>query len=75
MGINDIGHRKASRICAALDAEVERFRCRPPGETAIPCVWLDATRLMVREARRVVSMAPLVAVGFATSGTWPVRRR
>ena len=54
-----------SRICAALDAEVERFRSRPLGETNL---WLDATYLKVREAGRVVSMAALVAVEVATTG-------
>jgi len=43
MGIEGISKSEVSRICAALDAEVERFRCRPLGETAFPYLWLDAT--------------------------------
>jgi transposase-like protein len=68
MGIEGISRSEVSRICAALDAEVERFRCRPLGETAFPYLWLDATYLKVREAGRVVSMAALVAVGVAANG-------
>jgi transposase-like protein len=68
MGIDGISRSEVSRICAALDAEVERFRARPLGETAFPYVWLDATYLKVREAGHVVSMAALVAVGVATTG-------
>jgi transposase-like protein len=68
MGIDGISRSEVSRICAALDAEVERFRCRPLADTAYPYLWLDATYLKVREAGRVVSMAALVAVGVATTG-------
>jgi transposase-like protein len=68
MGIDGISRSEVSRICAALDAEVERFRARPLAETAFPYVWLDATYLKVREAGHVVSMAALVAVGVATTG-------
>ena len=68
MGIDGISKSEVSRICAALDAEVERFRCRPLGDAAYPYLWLDATYLKVREAGRVVSMAALVATGVAPSG-------
>jgi len=68
LGIEGISKSEVSRICAALDAEVERFRSRPLLETAFPYLWLDATYLKVREQGRVVSMAALVAVGVATSG-------
>ncbi len=68
MGIDGISRSEVSRICAALDAEVERFRSRPLTDTAFPYLWLDATYLKVREAGRVVSMAALVAVGVATTG-------
>jgi transposase-like protein len=68
LGIEGISKSEVSRICAALDAEVERFRSRPLSETAFPYVWLDATYLKVRETGRVVSMAALVAVGVALSG-------
>lgn len=68
MGIDGISKSEVSRICAALDAEVDRFRSRPLGDLAYPYLWLDATYLKVREAGRVVSMACLVAVGVAANG-------
>ncbi|HUQ43432.1 MAG TPA: transposase [Candidatus Limnocylindria bacterium] len=60
--------QRGARICAGLDAGVERFRTRALGETALPCLWLDATYLKVREAGRVVSMAALVATDVAPCG-------
>ena len=63
LGIEGISRSEVSRICAALDAEVEAFRRRPLGEAAYPYLWLDATYLKVREGGRVVSMAALVAIG------------
>ncbi len=43
LGIEGISKSEVSRICAALDAEVERFRCRPLGDLKFPYLWLDAT--------------------------------
>jgi transposase-like protein len=68
LGITGISRSEVSRICAALDAEVETFRRRPLTDSAYPYVFLDATYLKVREAGRVVSMAALVATGVAMSG-------
>jgi transposase-like protein len=68
MGIDGIGRSEVSRMCAALDAEVEAFRHRPLTDQAFPYLWLDATYLKVREHGRVVSMAALVATGVAASG-------
>ena len=68
LGIEGISKSEVSRICAALDSEVEAFRTRPLADTAYPYLWLDATYLKVREQGRVVSMAALVAVGVALSG-------
>jgi len=68
LGIEGISKSEVSRICAALDAEVEAFRSRPLADTAYPYLWLDATYLKVREGGRVVSMAALVAVGVALTG-------
>jgi transposase-like protein len=67
LGITGISRSEVSRICAALDAEVETFRNRPLIE-AYPYIWFDATYLKVREAGRVVSMAALVATGVAVTG-------
>jgi putative transposase len=68
LGIDGISKSEVSRMCAALDAEVETFRARSLAETLFPYLWLDATYLKVREAGRVVSMAVLVAIGVAASG-------
>jgi putative transposase len=68
LGIASISKSEVSRICAALDAEVETFRSRPLGDEAYPYLWLDATYVKVREAGRVVSMAALVATGVAQTG-------
>lgn len=67
LGIASISKSEVSRICAALDVEVEAFRSRPLVE-AYPYLWLDATYVKVREAGRVVSMAALVATGVAVTG-------
>ena len=68
LGITGISRSEVSRICAALDAEVETFRRRPLDRGAYPYVFFDATYLKVREAGRVVSMAALVATGVAMTG-------
>lgn len=68
LGIEGISRSEVSRICAALDAEVEAFRTRSLAEIACPYLWLDATYLKVREGGRVVSMAVLVATGVALTG-------
>jgi putative transposase len=68
LGIEGISRSEVSRICAALDAEVEAFRSRPLAGEAYPYLWLDATYVKVREGGRVVSMALLVATGVALTG-------
>jgi transposase-like protein len=68
LGITGISKSEVSRICTALDAQVEAFRGRSLAGEAYPYLWLDATYVKVREAGRVVSMAALVAVGVARSG-------
>ena len=65
LGIEGISRSEVSRICAALDAEVEAFRSRSLAGEAYPYLWLDATYVKVREGGRVVSMALLVATGVA----------
>ena len=52
LGIASISRSEVSRICAALDAEVETFRSRPLGDERYPYLWLDATYVKVREAGR-----------------------
>jgi transposase-like protein len=68
LGIDGMSKSEVSRMCAALDAEVETFRRRPLAGERYPYLWLDATYLKVREGGRVVSMAALVALGVAASG-------
>lgn len=67
LGIDGISKSQVSRLCAELDAEVERFRNRPL-EGSFPYLWLDATYLKVREAGRVVSMAVVLATAVHESG-------
>jgi putative transposase len=67
LGMDGISKSQVSRLCAALDAEVERFRTRRL-EGPYPYVWLDATFLKVRDAGRVVSMAVVIAIGVRASG-------
>jgi putative transposase len=68
LGITTMSRSQVSRICAALDAEVEAFRGRSLVGEAYPYLWLDATYVKVRDGGRVVNMAALVATGVATSG-------
>jgi transposase-like protein len=67
LGMEGISKSQVSRLCAALDAEVERFRSRRL-EGVYPYVWLDATYLKVRDGERVVSKAAVVAVGANADG-------
>lgn len=67
LGIEGVSKSQVSRICAELDAEVERFRSRPL-RGAYPYVWLDATFVKVRADGRVGSQAVVVAVGVTASG-------
>jgi transposase-like protein len=68
LGISGLSRSQVSRICAALDVEVEAFRGRSLEGEAYRYLWLDATYVKVRDGGRVVSMAALVATGVATSG-------
>ena len=68
LGIEGVSKSQVSRICAALDAEVERFRMRPL-PAAYPYLWLDATFVKVRQDGRVASQAVVVAVGVTADGT------
>jgi transposase-like protein len=68
LGIASISRSEVSRICAALDTEVEAFRSRDLTGERYPYLWLDATYVKVREQGRVASMAALVAVGVAHTG-------
>lgn len=67
LGMDGISKSQVSRLCAELDADVERFRSRPLSES-YPYLWLDATFVKVREAGRVVSQAVVVAIGVTAGG-------
>jgi putative transposase len=68
LGVASLSKSEVSRMCAALDAEVETFRSRSLAGELYPYLWLDATYVKVRDGGRVVSMAALVAIGVASSG-------
>jgi putative transposase len=68
LGIASISRSEVSRMCAALDVEVEAFRSRSLADEQYPYLWLDATYVKIREAGRVTSMAALVATGVAVTG-------
>ena len=67
LGLEGISKSQGSRLCAELDAEVERFRTRPL-PAPYPSLWLDATFVKVREEGRVVSQAVVVAIGVRGDG-------
>ncbi len=67
LGLEGISKSQVSRLCAELDAEVERFRARRL-DGAYPYVWVDATFVKVREGGRVSSQAVVLAVGVRASG-------
>jgi transposase-like protein len=56
LGMAGISKSQVSRLCAELDAEIERFRTRRL-DGRYPYLWLDATYLKVRRDGRVVSTA------------------
>jgi putative transposase len=67
LGMTGMSKSQVSRLCQALDGEVERFRTRRL-DGPYPYVWLDATFVKVRDEGRVVSMAVVVAIGVRASG-------
>ncbi len=67
LGMTGISKSQVSRLCAELDAEVERFRTRRL-TGPYPYIWLDATFVKVREQGRVVSQAVVIAIGVRHSG-------
>jgi transposase-like protein len=67
LGIDGVSKSQVSRLCQALDAEVERFRTRPL-DGPYPYLWLDATYLKVRRDGRVVSMAVVIAIAVRATG-------
>ncbi len=62
--MNVISKSQVLRLCRELDANVERFRSRQM-ERNYSYVWLDAAFVKVRENGRVLSMAVVIAIGWA----------
>ena len=78
LGVAGLSRSEVSRICGALDAEVEAFRSRPLDAAGYPYLWLDALYHKVREQGRVVNMATLVAIAsrpVARAACWGSRWR
>src|SRR5579859_1777859 len=67
LGMTGISKSQVSRLCQALDADVERFRTRKL-EGPYPYLWLDATFPKVRQDGRVLSMALVIAIGVNARG-------
>ena len=67
LGLTGVSKSQVSRLCQALDAEVEQFRTRRL-EGGYPYLWLDATFVKARVAGRVVSQAIVIAIGATTGG-------
>ena len=67
LGLDGLSKSEVSRICGDLDPMVDAFRTRAlTGE--YPYLWVDATYHKVRVEGRVVSQAPVVAIGVNTEG-------
>ena len=60
-----ISKSEVSRICAALDEEMNEFRSRPLSHLAFPYLLCDATYVKARVGGRVVSRAVVIATGVA----------
>lgn len=67
MGVASCSKSEVSRLCQALDEQVDAFRNRPL-TLRYPYVWLDATFKKVRIDGSVVSNAVVVAYGVTEDG-------
>lgn len=63
-----ISKSTVSRICTQIDADVHVLRTRRLDHQPFVYVWLDATYVHVRENRRVVSKAIVIATGLRADG-------
>ena len=63
-----ISKSTVSRICTQIDADVHVLRPRRLAHQPFVYVWLDATYVHVREHRRVVSKAIVIATGLRADG-------
>src|SRR3954454_6818944 len=67
MGAGGVSKSQVSRLCEEIDGKVKAFLDRPI-EGDWPYLWVDATYVKVRQNRRVVSVAVIVAVGANSDG-------
>jgi putative transposase len=68
LGCDGVSKSEVSRICQALDQQVQAFRERPLDAGPYPYVWLDALTQRVREGGRVVNVAVVVATAVNGRG-------
>ena len=68
MGMDRMGASQVSRICSSPDESVADLRERDLSDVTCPCIWLDATYIMCRDAGRVRSTAPVAAIGAGSGG-------
>lgn len=68
LGCDGISKSEVSRICQALDVQVQAFRERPLDQGPYVYVWLDALSQKVREGGRVVNVAVVVATAVNGQG-------
>jgi putative transposase len=68
LGIHGMDKDRVSRLCRALDEQVELFRQRPL-EGAYPYLWLDAKQLKVRDQGHVRSKAAVIAYAVHETGS------
>jgi putative transposase len=68
LGCDGISKSQVSRICQALDVQVQAFRERPLDQGPYAYVWLDALTQKVREDGRVVNVAVVIATAVNGQG-------
>lgn len=68
LGISSLSSSEVSRLCDALDGEVEAMRTRDL--SGCPCcyVWLDATYMSCRDGSSVASRGMVTAIGLGADG-------
>lgn len=68
LGIEGISKSQVSEIAKLLDVMVADFRNRPLSDSKYPFIWLDATKIKVREGGRVVNVVAVIATGVNSKG-------
>ncbi len=68
LGVERISKSRVSEMAKELDSAVEAFRSRPLDAGPYTYLWLDALTQKVREGRRIVNIAVVVATGVNAAG-------